>query len=69
MTIYAISKHSIMNANAAVAAKFSDILNDITKHELFQESQTLGGGAVLPGLLIPLRELFGELDRSKPMPI
>ncbi len=44
------------------------VFSDITKHELFQESQALDGGTVLPGLLIPLRELFGELDRRKPSP-
>jgi Uma2 family endonuclease len=42
------------------------VYSDITKHELYQESQTLDGGLVLPGLSISLVELFGELDRTKP---
>ncbi len=42
------------------------VYSDITKHELFQESQTLNGGELLPGLLISLSDLFGELDRTKP---
>ncbi len=29
-------------------------------------SQTLDGGAVLPGFVLPLGELFGELDRQRP---
>jgi Uma2 family endonuclease len=29
------------------------------------EAETLDGGDVLPGLTIPLRSLFGELDRER----
>jgi Uma2 family endonuclease len=31
---------------------------------LLDESQTLDGGAVLPGFVLALAELFGELDRQ-----
>ena len=42
------------------------VYSDISKHELFQESDTLGGGDILPGLSISLGDLFGELDRTRP---
>ncbi len=38
----------------------------ITKYELVDETQTLSGGDILPGLVIPLNELFRELDRTRP---
>jgi Uma2 family endonuclease len=31
---------------------------------ILDESQTLDGGAVLPGFVLPLADLFGELDRQ-----
>jgi Uma2 family endonuclease len=31
---------------------------------ILHEEHTLEGGAVLPGLALPLRELFAELDRQ-----
>lgn len=39
---------------------------DITKYELFDETQSLSGGDILPGLEISLSALFGELDRTRP---
>ena len=40
------------------------VYSDITQYELLDETQTLSGGDILPGLEIPLSELFGELDRT-----
>ena len=31
---------------------------------MLDASQTLDGGDVLPGFVLPLAELFGELDRQ-----
>ena len=42
------------------------VYSDITQHELFEESQSLTGGDILPGLTISLSALFGELDRTRP---
>lgn len=42
------------------------VYTDIMKYEMFDESAQLGGGDILPGLLIPLSEVFGELDRQRP---
>ena len=42
------------------------VYSDITKYELFDESQCLTGGDILPGLDISLSALFGELDRTRP---
>ena len=42
------------------------VYSDITKHELFEETQSLSGGDILPGLEISLTALFGELDRTRP---
>ncbi len=42
------------------------VYTDITKYELFDETQSLTGGEVLPGLVISLSALFGELDRTRP---
>ena len=41
------------------------VYSDITKHELFGETQSLSGGEILPGLEISLTALFGELDRTR----
>jgi Uma2 family endonuclease len=40
------------------------VYSDITQHELFDETQSLSGGDILPGLEISLSALFGELDRT-----
>ena len=37
-----------------------------TGGRILDESETLDGGAVLPGFALPLRDLFAELDRKKP---
>lgn len=42
------------------------VYTDITKYELFDETQSLNGGDILPGLEISLGALFGELDRTRP---
>lgn len=42
------------------------VYTEITKHEIFDETQTLGGGDILPGLEVSLDALFGELDRTRP---
>lgn len=42
------------------------VYSDINQHELFHETQSLNGGLLLPGLVISLSELFGELDRTRP---
>jgi len=42
------------------------VYSDITKYELFDETQSLSGGDILPGLEISLSSLFGELDRTRP---
>jgi Uma2 family endonuclease len=42
------------------------VYSDITKYELFDETQSLSGGDILPGLEISLSALFGELDRTQP---
>ncbi len=42
------------------------VYSDITKYELFDETQSLSGGDILPGLEISLTALFGELDRTRP---
>jgi Uma2 family endonuclease len=33
-----------------------------------QEGESLDGGSVLPGFVLPLRELFSELDRQRTEP-
>ncbi len=35
---------------------------------VFSEGQSLDAGAVLPGFVVPLRELFSELDRQRTTP-
>lgn len=42
------------------------VYSDITQYELFDETQSLSGGDILPGLQVSLSELFGELDRRRP---
>ena len=42
------------------------VYSDITKYELFDETQSLSGSDILPGLEISLSALFGELDRTRP---
>ena len=42
------------------------VYSDITKYELFDETQSLSGSDILPGLEISLSTLFGELDRTRP---
>ncbi len=39
---------------------------DITQHELFDESQSLSGADILPGLEVSLSDLFAEVDRTRP---
>jgi Uma2 family endonuclease len=33
--------------------------------KLFERSETIDGGSVLPGFVLPLEDLFSELDRVK----
>lgn len=42
------------------------VYTSITKYEILDESQTLSGGDLLPGLQIELARVFGELDRQAP---
>lgn len=42
------------------------VYTDIMKYEMFDENAQLSGGDILPGLAIPLSEVFGELDRQRP---
>ena len=42
------------------------VYTDIMRYEVFDEVAELSGGDVLPGLVIPLSEVFGELDRQRP---
>ncbi len=42
------------------------VYHDITRYELFDEQQTLGGSDILPGLEVSLSQVFGELDRQRP---
>lgn len=42
------------------------VYSDITQHELFDESQSLSGADILPGLEVSLNDLFAELDRTRP---
>ena len=42
------------------------VYSDITQHQIFDETQNLTGGDILPGLEISLTTLFGELDRTRP---
>ena len=42
------------------------VYSDITKYEVFDETQSLTGGEILPGLEISITVLFGELDRTRP---
>lgn len=42
------------------------VYSGINQHELFHETQSLNGALLLPGLVISLSELFGELDRTRP---
>lgn len=42
------------------------VYTDIMKYEMFDENAQLSGGDILPGLVIPLSEVFGELDRQRP---
>lgn len=42
------------------------VYTDIMKYEMFDENAQLGGGDILPGLVISLSEVFGELDRQGP---
>ncbi|MEZ6137813.1 MAG: Uma2 family endonuclease [Pirellulaceae bacterium] len=44
------------------------VYTDITRHEVLDEDATLMGQDILPGLAIPLNEVFGELDRCQPDP-
>lgn len=42
------------------------VYTDIMKYKIFDEDAQLSGGDILPGLMIPLSEVFGELDRKRP---
>jgi Uma2 family endonuclease len=42
------------------------VYTDIMKYEMFDEDAQLSGGDILPGLVIPLSEVFRELDRKHP---
>jgi len=43
------------------------VYSEFTKYELFDQTQSLSGGDILPGLEISLTALFGELDRTRPV--
>jgi Uma2 family endonuclease len=36
----------------------------VDRSDVLSEADVLGGGSVLPGFAVPLRELFAELDRA-----
>jgi Uma2 family endonuclease len=42
------------------------VYSDITRYELFDEDDVIHGGDFLPGLEIPLSQVFSELDRRRP---
>jgi Uma2 family endonuclease len=44
------------------------VYTDIMRYEMFDEDAQLSGGDILPGFVIPLSEVFGELDRQRPEP-
>jgi Uma2 family endonuclease len=46
------------------ASRTVTVYTSAEKSTELDESQTLDGGAVLPGFALPLRELFAELDRQ-----
>ncbi len=43
------------------------VYTTINDYEILGEDQSLGGGEVLPGLVVNLAEVFGELDRQAPI--
>ena len=45
-----------------IVAEYTDIM----RYEIFGEQAQLSGGDILPGLVISLSEVFGELDRQQP---
>lgn len=51
----------MVDLNERTVAVYSDIM----KYEVFGEDARLSGGDILPGLVIPLCEVFGELDRQR----
>jgi len=42
------------------------VYSDINQYEMFDEAAQINGGEILPGLIIQLSEVFGELDRQRP---
>jgi Uma2 family endonuclease len=42
------------------------VYTDINKVQILEETETISGGDVLPGMVISLAEVFGELDRQQP---
>jgi len=67
------------SANAAVAASFSQTLDDLggisaervcvqpaPGQATVEDLVGLSGGDILPGLVIELSEVFGALDRQRP---
>jgi len=43
------------------------VYTDIMRYEILDEQAELSGGDILPGLVIRLSEVFGELDRQRPV--
>lgn len=52
----------MVDLNERTVAVYSDIM----RYEMFDEAAELSGGDILPGLVIPLSVVFGELDRQRP---
>lgn len=45
------------------------VYTDIMRYQIFDEQAELSGADILPGLVISLSEVFGELDRQRPTQI
>ena len=43
------------------------VYTDVMRYEILDEQAELSGGDILPGLVIRLSEVFGELDRQRPV--
>jgi Uma2 family endonuclease len=45
-------------------ARTAAVFTDLDRSTVLTEAETLEGGEVLPGFVLPLRDFFGELDRK-----
>jgi hypothetical protein len=52
----------MVDLNERTVARYTDIMC----YEMLGEDAELRGGDILPGLVIRLSEVFGELDRQRP---